>query len=60
MDGDVRIWEGIDDDDAKSHRVGDRAYAIAFRVWYTWLCMNYNPLNSIMGWNSEIFLTGIL
>ncbi|PVD25434.1 hypothetical protein C0Q70_13090 [Pomacea canaliculata] len=31
MDGDVRIWEGIDDDDAKSHRVGDRAYAIAFR-----------------------------
>ncbi|KAK7473945.1 hypothetical protein BaRGS_00034850 [Batillaria attramentaria] len=30
-DGDVRIWEGIDDDDAVSHRVGDRAYGIAFK-----------------------------
>ena len=31
-DGDVRIWEGIQDDDAVSHRVGDRAFAIAFKV----------------------------
>lgn len=31
-DGDVRIWEGIEDDDAVSHRVGDRAFAIAFKV----------------------------
>ncbi|KAK7103194.1 WD repeat and HMG-box DNA-binding protein 1-like [Littorina saxatilis] len=30
-DGDVRIWDGIDDDDAVSHRVGDRAFAIAFK-----------------------------
>ncbi|KAL3873463.1 hypothetical protein ACJMK2_036576 [Sinanodonta woodiana] len=29
-DGDVRIWEGIDDDNAISHRVGDKAYAIAY------------------------------
>jgi hypothetical protein len=25
QDGDVRVWEGIDDDDAVSHKVGDRA-----------------------------------
>ncbi|XP_041351144.1 WD repeat and HMG-box DNA-binding protein 1-like [Gigantopelta aegis] len=30
-DGDVRIWEGIDDDDAVSHRVGDRVYAVAYK-----------------------------
>ncbi|XP_076442996.1 WD repeat and HMG-box DNA-binding protein 1-like [Babylonia areolata] len=30
-DGDVRIWDGIDDDDAVSHRLGDRAYSIAFK-----------------------------
>ncbi|KAK3588743.1 hypothetical protein CHS0354_024221 [Potamilus streckersoni] len=30
-DGDVRIWKGIDDDNAISHRVGDKAYAIAFK-----------------------------
>lgn len=28
-DGDVRIWDGIEDDDAISHRCGDRAFAIA-------------------------------
>ncbi|KAL8588870.1 hypothetical protein ACOMHN_051464 [Nucella lapillus] len=30
-DGDVRIWDGIEDDDAVSHRLGERAYAIAFK-----------------------------
>ncbi|KAL5009063.1 hypothetical protein ScPMuIL_014644 [Solemya velum] len=30
-DGDIRIWEGIEDDDAISHRAGDRAFAIAFK-----------------------------
>jgi chromosome transmission fidelity protein 4 len=32
QDGDVRVWEGIDDDDAVSHKVGDRAFAIVFKV----------------------------
>lgn len=31
-DGDVRIWNGIDDDEPTSHRVGERAHAIAFSV----------------------------
>lgn len=31
QDGDVRVWEGIDDDDAVSHKVGDRAFAIVFK-----------------------------
>jgi hypothetical protein len=26
------VWQGIDDDDAVSHRVGDKAYAIAYKV----------------------------
>ncbi|KAL4237943.1 WD repeat and HMG-box DNA binding-domain containing protein 1 [Mactra antiquata] len=28
-DGDVRIWDGIEDDDAISHRCGDKTFAIA-------------------------------
>jgi chromosome transmission fidelity protein 4 len=31
-EGDVRVWEGIDDDDAVSHRIGEKVFAIAFRV----------------------------
>lgn len=31
QDGDVRVWEGIDDDDAVSHKVGDKAFALVFR-----------------------------
>lgn len=31
-DGDVRIWKGIDDDDPVSHRAGDNALAIAYKV----------------------------
>lgn len=31
QDGDVRVWEGIDDDDAVSHKVGDKAFAIVFK-----------------------------
>ncbi|XP_069117606.1 WD repeat and HMG-box DNA-binding protein 1-like [Argopecten irradians] len=30
-DGDVRVWAGIDDDDAVSHRVGDRVYGIVYK-----------------------------
>ncbi|XP_064622093.1 WD repeat and HMG-box DNA-binding protein 1-like [Lineus longissimus] len=30
-EGDVRVWQGIDDDDAVSHRAGEKVYAIAFR-----------------------------
>ncbi|KAJ8308558.1 hypothetical protein KUTeg_013432 [Tegillarca granosa] len=31
-DGDVRVWEGFDDDDAVSHRAGDRAFAILYNT----------------------------
>ncbi|KAK3093566.1 hypothetical protein FSP39_017398 [Pinctada imbricata] len=27
-DGDVRVWDGIDDDDAISHRAGDKAFCV--------------------------------
>ncbi|XP_046571111.1 WD repeat and HMG-box DNA-binding protein 1-like [Haliotis rubra] len=30
-DGDVRVWQGIEDDDAVSHRVGEKVYAVAFK-----------------------------
>ncbi|XP_060071524.1 WD repeat and HMG-box DNA-binding protein 1-like [Ylistrum balloti] len=30
-DGDVRVWAGIEDDDAISHRVGDRVYGIVYK-----------------------------
>ncbi|XP_053408161.1 WD repeat and HMG-box DNA-binding protein 1-like isoform X2 [Mercenaria mercenaria] len=30
-DGDVRIWDGIEDDDAISHRCGDKSFAIAIK-----------------------------
>ncbi|XP_074651576.1 WD repeat and HMG-box DNA-binding protein 1-like [Tubulanus polymorphus] len=30
-DGDVRVWAGIEDDDAESYRVGDKAFAVAFK-----------------------------
>ncbi|XP_062586479.1 WD repeat and HMG-box DNA-binding protein 1-like [Saccostrea cucullata] len=30
-DGDVRIWEGAEDDDAISHRTGDKAFSVAFK-----------------------------
>ena len=31
-DGDVRVFQGLDDDDCLSHRVGDLAAAVAFKV----------------------------
>ena len=37
QDGDVRVWEGIDDDDAVSHKVGDKAYSIVFKVKHVYL-----------------------
>ncbi|KAH3854450.1 WD repeat and HMG-box DNA-binding protein 1-like [Dreissena polymorpha] len=30
-DGDIRIWDGIDDDDAISHRCGDKTFSIAIK-----------------------------
>uniref|UniRef100_A0A4W4FPW2 WDHD1 first WD40 domain-containing protein n=1 Tax=Electrophorus electricus TaxID=8005 RepID=A0A4W4FPW2_ELEEL len=30
-DGDVRVWEGLDDDDPKSINVGEKAYAVALK-----------------------------
>lgn len=32
-DGDVRIWENLDDDDPKSINVGEKAYSCALKVW---------------------------
>lgn len=31
-DGDVRIWEGLDDDDPKFITVGDKVYSLALKV----------------------------
>ena len=31
-DGEVRVFEGLDDDDCKTHVVADCAYAVAARV----------------------------
>lgn len=31
-DGDVRIWEGAEDDDAISHGTGDKAFCVAYKV----------------------------
>lgn len=31
-DGDVRIWEDLDDDDPKSINVGEKAYSCALKV----------------------------
>lgn len=41
-DGDVRIWEDLDDDDPKSINVGEKAYSCALKVvnshinWCEW------------------------
>lgn len=34
-DGDVRIWEDLDDDDPKSINVGEKAYSCALKVLKT-------------------------
>lgn len=31
-DGDVRVWESLDDDDPKSINVGEKAFSVALRV----------------------------
>lgn len=31
-DGDVRIWEGLDDDDPKFITVGEKVYSLALKV----------------------------
>lgn len=31
-DGDVRIWQSLDDDDPKSINVGEKAYSFALKV----------------------------
>ncbi len=31
-DGDVRIWESLDDDDPKSINVGEKIYSVALKV----------------------------
>lgn len=35
-DGDVRIWEGLDDDDPKFITVGEKVYSLALKVGQTW------------------------
>lgn len=34
-DGDVRIWEDLDDDDPKSINVGEKAYSCTLKVLKT-------------------------
>lgn len=36
-DGDVRIWEGLDDDDPKFITVGEKVYSLALKVGHLWL-----------------------
>jgi chromosome transmission fidelity protein 4 len=31
-DGDVRIWESLDDDDPRSINVGEKAYSLALKA----------------------------
>lgn len=31
-DGDVRIWEGLDDDDPKFITIGEKVYSLALKV----------------------------
>ena len=31
-DGDVRIWDGVEDDNALSRSCGEKAYSVAFKV----------------------------
>lgn len=39
-DGDVRIWEDLDDDDPKSINVGEKAYSCALKVLKTVIATN--------------------
>jgi hypothetical protein len=32
MDGDVRIWTGLEDDDPSSHCVGEQAFTVVHKV----------------------------
>uniref|UniRef100_A0A8C1IY41 WD repeat and HMG-box DNA-binding protein 1 n=1 Tax=Cyprinus carpio TaxID=7962 RepID=A0A8C1IY41_CYPCA len=41
-DGDVRIWESLDDDDPKSINVGEKVYSVALKVISAWLKMVEN------------------
>ena len=43
-DGDVRIWDGIEDDDAISHRCGDKSFAIAIKVQFLQILNNFMKL----------------
>jgi len=40
-DGDIRIWKGVDDDDAISHRCGDKTFAVAIHVMLLFILSPY-------------------
>lgn len=58
-DGDVRIWESLDDDDPKFITVGEKAYSLALKVCHLppFLLHRYYLLNrhiwqkSVMDWD---------
>ncbi|CAH1793164.1 unnamed protein product [Owenia fusiformis] len=45
-DGDVRIWENIDDDDAVSHRVGEKAYCITCKDGKYYTAVDSNTITA--------------
>ncbi|GFX29404.1 WD repeat and HMG-box DNA-binding protein 1 [Trichonephila clavipes] len=43
MDGDIRIWNGFEDDDPQSHHMGNSVWAVAFKKDFIYLSSdNYN------------------
>lgn len=39
-DGDIRVWNGIDDDDPKSHNMGKSVTAVALKVCLLQFCFS--------------------
>lgn len=55
-DGDVRIWEGLDDDDPKFITVGEKVYSLALKVCHWGGCV-YNDVSQIGA--RLIYFTGL-
>lgn len=45
-DGDVRIWESLDDDDPKFITVGEKAYSLALKVGFS---LTFLQMSSLFG-----------
>ena len=44
-DGDVRIWESLDDDDPKFITVGEKAYSLALKVGLLLVPSGFKPVD---------------